>query len=234
MKEIFSRKGEAEREIERGIAQRRSIAPGKQLVYRFVKRAFDIAASVLGLSLLSPVFLVTIAAIVVEDGVPIIYKQDRIGKDCRAFKIYKFRSMVKNADEKHEKMREKLGEKEVSFKLKEDPRITKVGYWIRKFNIDELPQLINIIKGDMSIVGPRPLPDYEYEEEQRRYGKKYMERYSVPQGLTCRWQLSNRAEVSFEERMQMDVEYARSCTLTDDIKMIIETLLRTVSGKAGY
>ncbi len=221
-------------EMERGIVAERSIADNKSLAYRFVKRAFDIAASILGLVLLSPVFLAAMAAIAAEDGAPVIYKQTRIGKGCKPFKIYKFRSMVKNADERHEKMRKELGDKEVSFKLKEDPRITKVGYWIRKFNIDELPQLINILKGDMSIVGPRPLPGYEYEEERRRYGNKYMERYGVPQGLTCRWQLSNRAEVSFEERMQMDVDYARSCTLAEDVKMVIKTLLRTVSGKAGY
>ena len=194
----------------------------------------DIVISFSGLIVLLPVFLVTAAAIILEDGAPVFYAQKRIGRNEKEFKIYKFRSMYKNAEEIHETLRKEYGCEEVSFKLKEDPRITKVGKIIRKFNIDELPQLINILKGDMSLVGPRPLPVYEYEEERRQYGKRYIERYSIPQGLTCIWQISNRASVDFEERMQMDVEYARRKGFWMDAKLIVKTFLFTVVGKAEY
>lgn len=203
-------------------------------LYRSLKRMSDIVISFSGLIVLLPVFLVTAAAIILEDGAPVFYAQKRIGRNEKEFKIYKFRSMYKNAEEIHETLRKEYGCEEVSFKLKEDPRITKVGKIIRKFNIDELPQLINILKGDMSLVGPRPLPVYEYEEERRQYGKRYIERYSIPQGLTCIWQISNRASVDFEERMQMDVEYARRKGFWMDAKLIVKTFLFTVVGKAEY
>lgn len=203
-------------------------------VYGAVKRMSDIVISFCGLIVLLPVFLVTALAIMIEDGGPVFYAQKRIGKYEKEFKIYKFRSMHKNAEEIHESLREEYDCQEVSFKLKDDPRITKTGKIIRKFNIDELPQLINILKGDMSLVGPRPLPVYEYEDEQRQYGDRYIERYSVPQGLTCIWQVSDRASVEFEERMQMDVEYARKKGFWIDLKLIIKTFVYTLTGKAAY
>lgn len=208
-------------------------APGR-ILYRLSKRGFDIAAAILGVILLSPVFLLTIIAILAEDGPGVIYTQERVGKNGRIFKIYKFRSMWKDADKLHEKLREKYKNTEVSFKLHDDPRITKTGKIIRKFNIDELPQLFNILSGDMSFVGPRPLPVYEYEEERRRYGEKYIQRYSVPQGLTCYWQISDRGKQSFETRMQQDVDYAKNCCMREDIKLIVKTILFTVLGRAEY
>lgn len=206
----------------------------KTLGFRFAKRTIDIAASFMGLVILSPVFLVTAAAIKLEDGSDVFYVQERIGKWHKPFRIYKFRSMKKDADKIHEQLRAQYGDTEVSFKPKDDPRVTKTGKIIRKFNIDELPQLLNILKGDMSIVGPRPLPVYEYEEEKKRYGNRYEERYSVPQGLTCFWQIADRSEVDFADRMQMDVDYARKCTLWTDIGLIIKTLLYTITGRAEY
>ncbi|NBJ94037.1 sugar transferase [bacterium 1xD42-62] len=203
-------------------------------MYRFSKRAVDIIAAILGIILLSPIFLLTVAAILMEDGPGVIYTQERIGKNRKVFKIYKFRSMWKDADKLHEKLRKKYNNTEVSFKLTEDPRVTKTGKIIRKFNIDELPQLLNILAGDMSFVGPRPLPVYEYEEEQKRYGEKYIQRYSVPQGLTCYWQISDRAKQSFETRMQQDVDYAANCCISEDIKLMIKTLFFTICGKAKY
>lgn len=206
----------------------------KPITYRLTKRIMDIIAAVLGIILLSPVFLLTIIAILIEDGSEFIYTQNRVGKNGKVFKIYKFRSMRKDADKIHEELREKYKNTEVSFKLKEDPRVTKVGRIIRRFNIDELPQLFNILIGDMSFVGPRPLPVYEYEEEQKRYGEKYIQRYSVPQGLTCYWQISDRAKQSFDARMQQDVDYAENCCMMEDIKLIIKTFLFTICGKAEY
>lgn len=203
-------------------------------VYGLIKRMSDIVISFCGLIVLLPVFLLTATAIMLEDGGSVFYTQKRIGKYEKEFKIYKFRSMYKNAEVIHEELRKEYGCEDVSFKLKEDPRITRTGKIIRKFNIDELPQLINILKGDMSLVGPRPLPVYEYEDEQKQYGKRYVERYSVPQGLTCIWQISNRASIDFEDRMQMDVDYARKRSLWIDFKLIVKTFMYTLTGKAAY
>lgn len=162
------------------------------------------------------------------------YSQKRVGKGKKIFSIYKFRSMKRDADRIHEELRKRYGCEDVSFKLKEDPRVTKVGKFIRNTNIDELPQLVNIIKGDMSIVGPRPLPTYEFFEEQRLYGGKYDERYSVPQGLTCYWQVADRSAVEFEKRMTMDVAYVREKGFLTDIKLIMKTILFSITGRAGY
>lgn len=173
-------------------------------------------------------------AIYLEDGEPVIYKQKRIGQYKKEFDIYKFRSMRTDADRIHEELRKQFGCTDVSFKLKDDPRVTKVGRFIRKTNIDELPQLLNILKGDMSIVGPRPLPTYEFEDEQNTYHGKFDARYSVPQGLTCTWQVSDRASVAFDERMATDAAYAEECTMTTDLQLIFKTAAITLCGKAGY
>lgn len=210
----------------------------KSRAYRVARRTMDIIGSVLGLILLSPVFLITVIAIAIEDGRPFIYKQKRVGKHKKEFYIYKFRSMRKDAEAVHEEMKKQYGVEEVSFKLedKDDPRITKVGRFIRKTSIDELPQLFNILKGNMSIVGPRPLAVYEFEEEQEKYGGKYDERYDVHQGLTCYWQTTfgERGKMSFDKRMQMDVDYARDANLWIDIKLIIKTFFGVLFGKSGY
>lgn len=205
-----------------------------RLGYRIVKRFYDVLLSMIALIILSPVFLITAIAVYTEDHGKVIYKQERIGKKGKVFYIYKFRSMRMDADKIHEQMKMEYGDEEVSFKLKDDPRVTNIGKIIRKYNIDELPQLINIIKGEMSIVGPRPLPVYEYKEERQRYGDKYTARYSVPQGLTCYWQVSNRADVSFEQRMQMDINFVMTCSLKNDFILIFKTALAVVTGKASY
>jgi lipopolysaccharide/colanic/teichoic acid biosynthesis glycosyltransferase len=206
----------------------------KDVLYTVSKRMIDIVCSLLGLTILSPIFIITMIAILIEDGRPFFYCQNRIGKDKKEFRIYKFRSMYKNAEQIHEQMKKEYGCTEVSFKLKDDPRVTKVGKVIRKYNIDELPQLVNVLKGDMSLVGPRPLPTYEFEDEQKKYGDKYRLRYEVPQGLTCYWQLSSRAEVDFSDRMQMDVIYVGERSFWGDIKLILLTFVYAFTGKAAY
>lgn len=210
----------------------------KNIFYRAAKRVMDTVCSAIGLVLLSPLFIVIMILIVAEDGSPAIYKQKRIGKGGREFSIYKFRSMYKDADKIHEKMKADMGVTEVSFKLSdsEDPRITRIGRFIRKTNIDELPQLWNILCGQMSIVGPRPLAVYEYEDEQKMYEGRFDERYDVPQGLTCYWQaqFSKRGDIDFNDRMQMDVDYARDANLWIDIKLIFSTAIHIIAGKAGY
>lgn len=204
--------------------------------YLRIKRMLDITGGIFALVVLAPLLLITAAAIVLENGFPVIFIQNRVGQGEKMFHMYKFRSMCKDAAKLHAQMKEEHGDAEVSFKLKdeEDPRITKIGKLIRKYNIDELPQLFNILKGDMSFVGPRPLPFYEYEEERHTYGGKYQKRYTVPQGLTCTWQVSDRAACSFEERMQMDVDYAQNSGLWMDFCLIVKTFVRTVRGKAVY
>ncbi len=210
----------------------------KNIGYRFAKRSGDIFCSLIALILLSPVFLITALAILIEDGGPVIYKQKRVGKNKKVFSIYKFRSMRKDAEKIHAEMKAKYGEGDVSFKLddKTDPRITRVGRFIRKTSIDELPQLVNIIAGHMSIVGPRPLPTYEFEEEQEKYEGAYDERYDVPQGLTCYWQITfgERGNISFDKRMQMDADYARESGALIDIKLIWKTFVGVLFGKSGY
>ena len=208
----------------------------KSGVYRVLKRTADIAASLFALIILAIPLLFVALAVMIEDGAPVFYTQERVGKNRRKFRIYKFRSMRRDAEKIHEKLRQEYGSSDVSFKLKdsEDPRITKVGRFIRRTNIDELPQLINILKGDMSLVGPRPLPTYEYNEEQSRYGDRYAARYDVPQGLTCYWQISSRSEVDFDERMQMDADYARDAKISVDTKLLFKTAVYAVTGKAGY
>lgn len=204
------------------------------LIYRAMKRTIDIVLSLLALFLLSPLFFITAILIKVEDGGPVLFIQDRVGMYGKRFPMYKFRSMKVGADKIHEEMRKQYNCEEVSFKLKEDPRNTKIGRKIRKWNIDELPQLVNIFKGDMSFVGPRPLPVYEYEEEQKTYKGVYDARYEVPQGLTCIWQISNRSEQDFSERMQMDVDYAHNCSIGMDVKLFILTAGYAITGKAAY
>ncbi|MGM9635843.1 MAG: sugar transferase [Candidatus Avispirillum sp.] len=208
----------------------------KSGVYRALKRAADIVLSLLAIIILALPLLIVYLAVIIEDGAPAFYTQERVGKDRRKFKIYKFRSMHRNADKIHEQLRHEYGSSDVSFKLKdsEDPRITKVGRFIRRTNIDELPQLVNILKGEMSLVGPRPLATYEYDEEQSRYGDRYAARYDVPQGLTCYWQISSRSEVDFEDRMQMDVDYARDAKISVDTKLLFKTAVYAITGKAGY
>lgn len=208
----------------------------KSIFYIGIKRLFDVVLSSFGLILLSPVLLIAALLIFIEDGRPIIYVQTRVGKDKRRFRMYKFRSMKRNADQLHEQMKLAAGEKEVSFKLsdKEDPRILKSGYYLRKFSIDELPQLVNILKGDMSLVGPRPLPDYEVKETEETYGNKYDERYSVHQGLTCYWQIAGRANIPYEQRMEMDCKYASQANIFTDLLLIIKTVIYVISGKGEY
>ena len=211
-----------------------TVTVNNSTVYRFIKRTSDIIISLIALIILLPVFLITAIAIKLEDRGPVFFTQDRVGRGKSVFSMYKFRSMKVGAAEMHEDLREQYGCDDISFKIKDDPRETKVGRVIRKLNIDELPQLVNILKNDMSFVGPRPLPVYEYKEEQKTYKGIYDARYAVPAGLTCIWQISNRSEPSFADRMQMDVDYSIKCGVWMDIKLFFQTFLYSLFGKAAY
>ena len=191
-------------------------------VYFFLKRIFDFLFSLIAIIVFSPLFLIIAIAIKAEDpNGPIIFKQDRIGAQGKPFKMYKFRSMIVDA-EKELKQLMPLNERQGPvFKMKDDPRVTKVGRLIRKFSADELPQFVNVLKNDMSIVGPRPALTKEFEA----YTEHHKKRLLVPQGLTCYWQTRlNRDSLSFEESVNLDLLYIKKCGFWADFKLIIQTI----------
>ena len=199
----------------------------KKPVYEFFKRAMDIVCSGLALLVLSPVFLI-LAIAVRSDGGPAFYTQERVGKDGKLFRIFKFRSMCMNADSpemlaKLAALNEMDGP---AFKIKNDPRITKVGRFIRRTSLDELPQLINIFIGDMAIVGPRP----PLVSEVAQYTDDQRQRLLVKQGLTCYWQCSGRNNINFQEWVELDLKYIRERSLWTDIKIIFKTIPAVLAG----
>lgn len=190
-------------------------------VYLFLKRAIDLVGSICGIVLLSPIFLIISILIKIEDPKgSIFFVQKRNGKYGKVFNMYKFRSMVHNAEELLEGLQEQNEQTGPVFKIKNDPRITKVGKFIRKTSLDELPQLFNILKGEMSLVGPRPPLPKEVEQ----YTPYQMQRLLVKPGLTCIWQTSGRNTIAFDEWVEMDLEYIRKRNLKLDIKLIFKTV----------
>ena len=195
-----------------------------EITYSFLKRTVDITASATALLLLSPVFLVTSLAIRKDSDGPAMFTQKRIGKDGKLFEIYKFRTMVPDADkklfellDKDEKARE---EYKVNKKLKNDPRITKVGNFLRKTSIDELPQLINVLKGDMSLVGPRPYLPREKDD----MGAYYNTIIESKPGITGLWQVSGRSNTTFEDRLEFDKEYTENKAFLYDMGLLTKTV----------
>ncbi|ELC8442142.1 exopolysaccharide biosynthesis polyprenyl glycosylphosphotransferase [Clostridium perfringens] len=187
--------------------------------YLFIKRLIDILASSLGLVVLSPILLLIAILIKLDSKGPVFFSQERIGFRGKPFNMYKFRSMVVNAEEIKEKLKEHNEMSGPMFKMKNDPRITKIGKFIRKTSIDELPQLINVLKGEMTLVGPRPsLP-----KEVAQFEPWMMERLTVKPGLTCYWQVMGRNSIEFEDWMKLDVKYVHERCLTLDIKLIFKT-----------
>lgn len=198
-------------------------------VYEALKRVFDVILSVLALIVLSPVFLVTAIA-VKSDGGSAFYTQQRLGKNCVPFKMYKFRSMCQGAEKMKEQLMHLNEMDGPVFKMKNDPRITKVGSFIRKYSIDELPQLLNIIKGDMSIVGPRPpLP-----KEVEKYDDYQRQRLLVTPGLTCFWQAYGRSRLTFEDWMDMDMKYIQRRSLGLDAWLIMKTIFSVLFTRGAY
>ena len=189
--------------------------------YKFVKRFFDIVLASIGMIVLSPIFLIISLAIKLESKGPIFFKHTRIGKDGKIIKIYKFRSMVNNAEDMIKEFTpEQMKEYKENYKLTNDPRITKVGKFLRKTSLDELPQLINIIKGDLSIIGPRPV----VSDELKKYGTNTRKFLSVTPGLTGYWAANGRSYTSYEQRMQMELFYIDNLSLKMDIKVFFKTI----------
>lgn len=191
-------------------------------IYKYVKRFLDFTLSLLGLIILSPVFLIISILIKKESDGPIFFKHKRIGKNGKEIYLYKFRSMVPNAEALIKKFTpEQMKEFKENFKLENDPRITKIGKWLRRTSLDELPQLINILKGELSIIGPRPV----IEEEVEKYGNNKEKFLSVTPGLTGYWAANGRSDTTYEQRMQMELYYVDNISFKLDLKVFFKTII---------
>jgi len=195
------------------------------------KRLLDIAVSTLALVALLPIFVVTALSIVVENPGPVFFVQTRVGRNGRHFRFYKFRSMVVNAEKLKTELAARNESKDgVIFKMKKDPRITRTGRVIRKFSIDELPQLINVLKGDMSLVGPRPPVPKEVEQYTLEQRKRL---HAIP-GITGLWQVSGRSDIPFTDQVRLDLQYIQSAGVINDLRLLLKTIPAVLSGKGAY
>ena len=194
-----------------------------------IKRGIDLLGSAAALTVLSPVMLVIAVAIVVTMGRPVLFSQDRIGYHGRRFRMHKFRSMVNGAEQQRDAL---AGQNEMGgpvFKIAADPRITPLGHFIRKYSLDELPQLFNVFSGSMSLVGPRPLP----VKEQQQISGALRRRLSMKPGITGLWQVSGRSNLSFEEWMRMDLEYLDNWSNAEDLRLLLKTVPAVVAGRGA-
>src|SRR5258706_3843821 len=196
----------------------------------FLKRAADIAFSLLALLLLTPLFALIYLLIKLEDGGPVFFIQMRVGQFGREFRMCKFRSMCLDAEQRLKELLERNQHKEgVTFKIRNDPRVTHIGKWMRKFSLDELPQFFNVLTGNMSLVGPRP----PVPREVAKYSQGDRRRLAVKPGITCIWQISGRSEIDFSGQVQLDVRYIETQTLWMDAAILARTLPAVISGKAA-
>ena len=203
------------------LAQEDIIVPNENKVYLFLKRLIDIVGSGLGILILIPVFLIIGILIKLEDPKgSVFFSQKRNGLNGKEFNMDKFRSMVHNAEDLLESLMSKNEMDGPVFKIKDDPRITKIGKFIRKTSLDELPQLFNVLKGDMSLVGPRP----PIPREVIQYNKYQYQRLLVKPGITCYWQISGRNNIDFDEWVELDLKYIKERNLFKDIYIILMTL----------
>ena len=196
-----------------------------------LKRFFDIVLSLAALAALSPFLLAVAVWVKLDSSGPVIYRQVRVGRFGRHFRFYKFRTMRIDADRiKQRLMAENQSADGVIFKMKRDPRVTRIGRYLRKFSIDELPQLFNVLIGDMSLVGPRPpLPD-----EVRLYTLEDRKRLNVVPGLTCIWQISGRSDIPFSKQVQLDKEYIASRVFWQDCRILVKTVPAILTGRGAY
>lgn len=220
------RKNRAKEDVARGLKINLQSKP----VYRFFKRTFDIVASLLGMILLFPVLLAVGLIIKISDKGPIFFAQNRTGKDGKVFKMYKFRSMYVDAEKRRHELLDKNEADGPLFKIAKDPRVTKIGAFIRKTSIDELPQLFNCFIGNMSIVGPRPLVTYEQEQCTEYQAQRLL----VKPGITCFWQVSGRSDLNFDELIELDLKYIKERSFLTDIKLIFRTFSAVFKSKGAY
>lgn len=196
-----------------------------------LKRTFDLTVSAIMIVFLFPFFVLLSVMIYIESPGPVIFRQIRVGKDGKHFQFYKFRSMVINAEALKAKLEQRNESKDgVIFKMKNDPRITRIGKFIRKTSIDELPQLYNVLIGDMSLVGPRPPVPKEVAE----YSLNDRKRLHITPGITCIWQISGRSEIPFNEQVKLDKDYIQSQSFISDIIILFKTIPAILFGKGAY
>lgn len=209
------------------------IQPGKVVLFRkdyqIGKRIFDIVVSLLALPVLTPMILICAIAIWLDDPGPIFFRQLRTGKGGRRFEMYKFRTMVSNAEELKEKYAHLNELTWPDFKINDDPRVTRIGRFLRKSSLDELPQIFNVLMGNMSLVGPRPT-----SFDVNTYSLWHTERLEVLPGITGLWQVSGRSDVDFDERLLLDIEYIEHQSLWLDIKILLRTVLVVFNREGAY
>jgi lipopolysaccharide/colanic/teichoic acid biosynthesis glycosyltransferase len=197
--------------------------------YHVVKRIFDIVASAIALLLLFPVFLIVSIFVAFSSGFPVLFKQQRVGYLGKPFYIYKFRTMVRNAEDILKGRPDLMEEYNRNFKIEHDPRISKVGHFLRKYSLDELPQLLNVIKGDMSLVGPRPI----VVPELAKYGDSQDMYLAMHPGCTGLWQCGGRSATSYDERIALDREYFEKAGLRFDLYIIFRTVIAIVTARGA-
>jgi lipopolysaccharide/colanic/teichoic acid biosynthesis glycosyltransferase len=195
-----------------------------------IKRAIDIIGAAVGLIVLAPILLIVAIAVKITSPGPIIYAQDRCGHNKRPLRMYKFRSMLVGADQLQSTLEELNEASGPVFKIRHDPRITPVGRLLRKSSLDELPQLWNVLRGDMSLVGPRPLP---WRDVRRIVRPSDMRRFSMRPGLTCLWQVQGRSNLDFQRWVELDLEYIDTWSLTLDLRILLKTIPAVVSGNGA-
>jgi len=216
--------------LELHVQQRRLHARWLEHGATFTKRMLDIAVALFLIMLACPLLLLIAVLIKLEDGGSMFFAQTRVGQDGREFKMFKIRSMCLNAEQRLEDLLGKNKHRDgVTFKIQDDPRITRVGKWLRKFSFDELPQLYNVLIGDMSLVGPRPpLP-----REVAKYTPSDRRRLAVKPGITCIWQISGRANIDFSGQVQLDVDYIEQQSLWTDLFILTRTVPAVLSGRGA-
>jgi exopolysaccharide biosynthesis polyprenyl glycosylphosphotransferase len=199
-------------------------------IRRVIKTAFDRAAAALALLFLSPLFITIIAIIRLSDRGPGLFRQTRVGRDGRAFTVYKFRTMVVDAEERKSHLAGLNDSDGVLFKMRRDPRVTSVGAWLRRYSLDELPQLLNVLIGDMSMVGPRPaLP-----QEAALYGDHVRRRLAVKPGITGLWQVNGRSDLSWDESVRLDLRYVENWSFILDLQIMWKTISAVLRGSGAY
>jgi len=204
--------------------------PADTLYLRFGKRALDLAGAVFALIATAPLMLVMAALVKLESRGPILYKSQRIGRGGRPFTFYKLRSMVDGAHRRLDDVAHLNEADGPVFKISNDPRVTRIGRFLRRTSIDEIPQFLNVLKGEMSLVGPRP----PIPEEVARYEPWQLKRLSVRPGLTCLWQISGRSRIGFEEWMRLDLQYIRRQSLWMDLGILLRTIPAVISRDGAY
>ncbi|MFA7257582.1 MAG: sugar transferase [Kiritimatiellales bacterium] len=196
-----------------------------------IKRLMDVVCSFIAIILLIPLFIVVSVLIVLEDGWPVLYMQQRVGINGGIFNFYKFRSMRRGADRlKEQLMAQNESTDGVIFKMKKDPRVTRIGRVLRRFSIDEMPQFFNVLAGDLSLVGPRP----PLSSEVAQYTLEERKRLHIKPGLTCLWQIGGRSEIPFEQQVRLDMEYIHSRSIWQDIRIILKTIPAVLFGRGAY